>query len=81
MVGAGSRTISEQFLQRALELGSEDGFDPADPGKTKKGVCLDRKAFAVEAEGFKGGVESEFVPVAEGIDNATFWAVDAQEMA
>jgi hypothetical protein len=81
LVGSGSRTISERFLPRALQVGSEDGFDPADPGKTKKGVRLEGKALAVEAEGFEGGIESEFVQVAEGIDNAALRAVDAKGMA
>ncbi len=42
---------------------------------------MEREPFAVEAEGFEGGVESDFVSVAEDIDNAAFWAVDAKGMA
>ncbi len=64
-----------------MEIGGEDGFDAADPGEAQEVVHPEGEPFAVEAEGFKGGVESDFVAVAEGVDDAAFGAVNAQGVA
>lgn len=67
--------------QGALEIGSEGGFDAAGAGQVDEGVHAEGEAFAVKAEGFEGGVDADFVALAEGVDDAAFGAVDAEGMA
>jgi hypothetical protein len=67
--------------QGALEIRGEDGFDAAGAGQVDEGIHAEGEAFAVEAEGFEGGVETYFIAVAEDVDDAAFGTVDAEGVA